>query len=308
MRVFLFVLLSALFTLSTHFTTVQAQTVRHELKGFMAVTSGETFTYRLELEESAGGLLKGFAYTYVKEGKDVKASVEGRIDRTKKTVAFKETGIVTNNGFESKAVLCLVDAILKFTPDESGSQTLSGPIVSNTASSALCGKGSVVFTDATMIHDIFKPVSIAAVPEEPVAAPEVAKPKKPVRIVYDTARKAATPTAPKQDEVTLGKAQTYQFSSDSVIIDVWDGGKLDGDMITILLNDRPVLTRYTLTAGKKQLRLALQKGQNTLIIIADNEGNEPPTTADLILHDGETQHRLIAYNKIGKEAVIHILR
>lgn len=303
MRAFLLLLLS------TFFITAQAQSVRHQLQGFMAVTSGETFTYRLELEESAGGKLQGFAYTYVKEGKDVKASIEGRIDRAKKTVAFRETGIVSNNGFESKAVLCLVDATLKFTPDESGGQTLSGPITSNTASSALCGKGSIVFTDAAMINEVFKPVALAAAPAqtEPVAAPDEAKPKQPVRIVYDTARKAAAPATPKQDEVTIGKTQTYQFSSDTVVIEVWDGGKLDGDMITLLFNDRPVLTRYTLTAGKKQLKLALQKGRNTLIIIADNEGNEPPTTADLILHDGDTPHRLIAYNKLGKEAVIHIM-
>lgn len=289
-------------------TALRAQ-VQHELKGFMAVAGGETFTYRLELTESAGGVLKGFAYTYVKEGKDVKATVEGRIDRNKKTVAFRETGIVHNNGFESKAVLCLVDATLKFSQDESGGTTLSGAITSNTASNALCGKGSVVFTDADMIREVFRPVTITAESSqpEPVAAPVPAKPKQPVRIVYDTARRTAAPAAPKQDEVTAGRTQTYQFSSDSVMIEVWDGGKLDNDMITILFNDRPVLTRYTLAADKKQLKLALQKGQNTLIIIADNEGNEPPTTADVLLHDGTTQHRLVAYNKIGKEAVIHIL-
>lgn len=300
----LLLLLTAAFT-----SMAQAQTTAHQLEGFMAVAGGETFTYRLELEEGAGGELKGYAYTYVKEGKDVKAAVEGHIDRTKKTVSFRETDIVYNHGFESKAVLCLVDATLKFMPDESGGITLSGAITSNTASNALCGKGSIVFTDAAMIAAVFQPVAHAESPAKAPAAPAPAPEKqKPVRIVYDTARRAPAPATPRQEEVTAGKTQTYQFSSDSVWIEIWDGGKLDGDIITVLLNERPVLARYTLTADKKQLRLPLQKGQNTLIIIADNEGNEPPTTADILLHDGDKQYRLLAHNRIGREAVIHLIR
>lgn len=283
-----------------------AQTKSHQLKGFMAVQGGETFTYRLELEEQAGGALKGFAYTYAKEGKDVKAAVEGRIDRSKKTLSFRETGILANNGFESKAVLCLVDATLKFLPDESGGQTLSGAITSNTASNALCGKGSIVFTDVTMLNELFKPIAAPAEKPAVAAAPEKEKPKKIV-YVYDTARKEAPkPAAPARDEITAGQDAVYQWESDTALVEIWDGGKLDGDMVSVLFNGRPVLVRYTLKTEKKQLKLGLQPGINTLVILADNEGNEPPTTADILLHDGAKKHSLIAHNKIGREAVIKL--
>jgi hypothetical protein len=43
-----------------------------------------------------------------------------------------------------------------------------------------------------------------------------------------------------------------------------------------------------------------------ITIYAEEEGNEPPTTANMLLTDGSKQYPVIAYNNRGRQAVIRI--
>ena len=95
----------------------------------------------------------------------------------------------------------------------------------------------------------------------------------------------------------------------TVVIEAWDGGTVDGDRITIQFNGKTRLENYSLVKEKKQLRIPLAgHGVNTISIIADNEGTEPPNTASLLFIDGTTKYSVIAYNKKGQQAVIKIKR
>ena len=89
---------------------------------------------------------------------------------------------------------------------------------------------------------------------------------------------------------------------------IWDGGTIDGDKVTVLLNGKNVLNNYTLTSAKKAFHLALDEGMNTLTIIANNEGSEPPNTANIQLADGEATYNIIAYNNTGQQATVTIQR
>lgn len=279
------------------------------LRGYMGIQGGESFQYKLELRDSVDNWLTGYAYTYLQENESVKTKVTGHLDRAQNQLHLRETEIVRNDNFKSKAIICLVDAILTY---EKG-QALSGPLKTHTmGNDAACSKGSISFSHSEEIKNLFS--LTRATKEEPQGAktPEVVvkETKAPKRIVYDTAR-ATTPTKPAPvkawTEITEGTDKTILWTSPQIIMEVWDGNEVDNDRISIYYNGEEVLSNYALAKEKKVLTLPVGGNElNILRIQANNEGNQPMNTATIRLQDGNTFHDIIANNKAGKSAIIKI--
>jgi hypothetical protein len=68
---------------------------------------------------------------------------------------------------------------------------------------------------------------------------------------------------------------------DSVRIDLYDNGEIDGDSVSLYLNNRLILTHLELQAQPKTIWLPLDKSLpvNKLILFAENLGRLPPNTA-----------------------------
>ncbi len=279
---------------------------QYQLKGFMGVQGGESFTYKLELHDSTDQILSGYAYTYLQEKNDVKAAVIVYIDRDQKRLSLKETQILHNNHFSSKALICLVEAELLYKATE---KVLNGALKTHTSGNdATCSPGSISFLNAAEIGSLFNPVVAADEPQETQQVSS--RPNR--RIVVDsTLPVPATPeparAAASTPRITEGKDHTYTWHAQEVILEIWDENTVDNDRISILYNGETVLDNYSLVKDKKKLVLAL--GGNDLNIIAikaNNEGYDPPNTATLLLTDGITQHKIVAHNIAGKTALIKI--
>lgn len=293
----------------------QQAAAQHEyhLKGFMGVQGGESFTYKLDLKDSVRNLLSGYGYTYLNEKQDVKAYVVAEVDIYRKTLLVKETRIIYNNNFKSQALICLVEALLTYNEKE---HILAGPLNTKTAiQGAECSRGSISFTIPAEIEHVFHPEIAAAAQTDTqkVAAKPALKPKP--RVVYDTLRKPATATAatprpalPKSpDQITEGKDKVYHWNSDQIVLELWDGNTVDNDRVTLLFNGNEVLKGYTLTKEKKKISLPIGGNElNIISIVADNEGGDPPNTANILLTDNDVQYEVIAHNTIGKSALIKI--
>jgi len=278
----------------------------------MGIQGGESFTYKLDLQDSVGDIMSGYAYTYSNEKNDVKASVIANIDRNAKTISLREIHILYNNYFVSKATICLVEALLTYNVAE---KSLSGPLNTNTAGNgAACSRGSISFNNVSELDQIFsgRPLVANAIPEViPVSIkPEV---KKPAKVVYDTIAKAkpvvATQIISKVDNITEGKGKTYNWESNEIILEIWDGNNVDNDRVTIMMNGEVVLTNHVLTKERKRLTLPVGGNElNIISILANNEGSDPPNTANIQLTDGDKHYDIVAHNTIGKMALINIKR
>ncbi len=189
----------------------------------MGVQGGESFTYRLDLKDSAGNTLSGYAYTYTNETNDVKAYVVGIVDRANKTLSIKETEIMHNHNFRAMPP-CLVEAVLTYDSKEN---TISGPLITKTSGNgANCSSGGISFTNASELSQLFNPQASKA---EPVAVrtpktPAV-KPAKPLTnednpFIGNAARQPAPQVAVSQkpDNITEGKDKTYTWNSDNIVL------------------------------------------------------------------------------------------
>jgi hypothetical protein len=311
--------LAAAILLSFGALVAQSQPITLKLTGSIIIKGGKSIPYRLELTDSAG-YVKGYSITY-SEPDEAKAVVEGRMDRDKKKLIFREQSLIYSKGFHPEA-LCMIKATLEYN---SSNKVLKGAITSTDIDNTKCAGGTVLFNNETEIRQFFSPPR----PEVPPGAAKEDRPEPvketppPVADKYDmviTMKKkvrkdTVVTTAPREaakqetlvtDKITAGTDKAYIWYSDTVVVDIWDGGNIDGDRVSIQFNGRTVLGNHYLSRERRQLRLRLSDGENTLAIIADNEGSDPPNTATLLLTDRSKQYSIVAYNPKGGISVIKI--
>ena len=278
------------------------------LHGYIGVEGGELYSYKIVFTDSAGGV-NGASYTYLKEPDATKSLITGSIDRVNKTLTIKEVSIVYNHGFHSTVSMCLVNVILRYLPDNTGSgHILKGNYSSADAGAAYCGMGTITFTNDEELRLLFETVATplqAAPAKLAIAIPAPRRPA-PGRIITEIIDTHAQGQETAVTEITTGIEKLYEWHSDTVAAELWDGGNIDGDNVSVYFNDKKVLDNYTLTAAKKLLLLPLSAGINTIAITANNEGSEPPNTANILLTDGPLHYNIIAYNNTGQVAAIKI--
>jgi hypothetical protein len=297
--------------------SVNAQKKEYTLKGYMGVQGGESFHYDMQLKDSVGNLLSGYSSTYQIPENDVKTYVVAELDRTSKTLRIKESTIIHNNYFQSRAIICLVDALLKYSALE---KNLYGKLITMTAGNgANCSNGSISFSNKEELDQLFnttitppetKKPELKQQPKPIASAATKITPDKPLKVIYDTAVSRPAyqpPPPPKQATITEGKGKMYEWHSDEIVMEIWDGNTVDNDQIKIAYNGNEILKSYVLTKDKKELRFPVGGNElNIISITAINEGSEPPNTANIIIKDGDISYDIMAYNNFGKTALIKI--
>ena len=288
-----------LFLFVFYTTASVAQTRPVTLNGTLTMTTGETFPYKIVFTES-NSVVNGYSLTY-KAPDDTKTRIQGTLDRRNHTLTFKETDILYSHSIHTKAYMCLVDAKLNYTQGVKGN-ILMGKITSMEADNTSCTGGIITFSNDDEIQFLFAyhdQLDTIINMKRKVAPPAAA---------------IASPTIPVDtplvtDKVTTGIGKSYEWHSDTVVIDVWDGGNVDGDRVSILFNGKAVLTNYTLAKQKKQVKIPLPlEGTSSITIVAENEGYDPPNTASLLFTDGGIKYSVLAYNNKGQQSIIKIKR
>ncbi len=96
------------------------------------------------------------------------------------------------------------------------------------------------------------------------------------------------------------------FKSTEISIYVWDHGRQDGDIVSIYLNGKPVLSKYYLTYWKKEIKIKVDPNKpNDLFLYAHNLGDAPPNTVSIKITDGKTSENIILNSDLKRcEAVL----
>lgn len=270
-----------------------AQQTRFELRGTLLVNGGNALPYIISVIEQ-NGTLSGYTLTG-EQGQETKAMATGHINHKKHTLELQETSIVYSHAIGLP--LLLVYASMNYTTAVHAA-VFTGTFKAVDSTGKTKANGSINMFSMSDLEQWENPAL-----SKPTAVPVQEKVDKPVK------QAIATTDDNVKQEITKGTAGTYNWYSDTVIMEVWDGGIIDGDVITILYNNIPVLNHFTLTSDKKTLYLPHSAQEmDTITIIAEDEGNEPPNTADIFLTDGKIKHRVLAYNDKGQHALIRIKR
>ncbi len=98
----------------------------------------------------------------------------------------------------------------------------------------------------------------------------------------------------------------YTFKKSDLTISCWDHMKIDGDIITLYLNGKPIISNYLLQKDKKEIKVSVRTDRpNDLFLFAHNEGKNPPNTVSLEISDGIVSENVVLSSDLNScEAVL----
>ncbi len=168
--------------------------------------------------------------------------------------------------------------------------------------------GSVPFYAASR-----NPAQVVTTPVSPAMAQ---KPGKPAASTRPPVRKeaqappATTIPAAFVKERTTKELQTVWFRSDSLQLALYDNGEIDGDTVSVFLNEELIMPRQGLkeTAVRKTIYLPPGTEEATLLLYAENLGKYPPNTGLLVVRDGDDVYQVRFSADLKENAAIRFRR
>ena len=104
--------------------------------------------------------------------------------------------------------------------------------------------------------------------------------------------------------------QEIEVDSDSLKVDFYDNGEIDGDSISVFFNNQLLSFSQKLSTRSLHFDIGIDttKELNELSMFADNLGTIAPNTALMIVTDGTNQHEIRLSSSFEKNATVRIRR
>ena len=244
------------------------------------------------------GNVNGYMFTDEQGSQETKSIIKGKFNYKTKRISFIETRKLLSRVSTKFENSCYLEGNLSLELNPKISK-LKGLFIEQTVAKEKCFNGKINLISL----DAYKQLT-AEIKKEKI---DIVKPikqikdtiKEPVTILpaFETDRK----TTIKDDEEVI-----VYWESKILKLSVWDDMKEDGDKISIQLNDKPILDHFELKNIHKDVELDLIKGENILIITANNTGTLANNTARVDLFDNELKHQIITELKVNKSVKIII--
>ncbi|MBK8143002.1 MAG: hypothetical protein IPK57_19860 [Chitinophagaceae bacterium] len=267
-------LLSGLFT--------GAQDINGIWKGKIVMAPSGCFpVYNIELQlQVAGTRITGTAYHFSDSLNYIKENFEGNYNRDSNLVIIKEIGIVTFK-IREDCVPCIKTYTLTYhrgggnvVTEEQLRGSWATPSGKAIDGKTICEPGTIVLT--RFEKSSFKP--------ELKLPPSLTK------------RKAELV---KEIKVDTG----------SIKIDFYDNGQIDGDTISVYVNNMPVVSNRMLKTQPISVSIKIDniRTMQEVIMVGENLGSIPPNTALMIVTAGDKRYQLYLTSDEQKNAMVRFL-
>ena len=267
-------IISPVFILITVFC--QAQDINGIWKGKLIMEPGGCFpVYNIELQlQVAGTKITGTSYHFSDTSNYVKETFEGVYMRDSNNISISEIG-VTIFHIPGDCIPCIKKYNLTFHKGSGAEEQLRGSWSGKTMDNkSTCPPGTIVLT--RFDKSSFKP--------ELRLPPTLTK------------RKAELVKEIKVDTGTIK-------------IDFYDNGHIDGDTISVYVNNMPVVTnkRLGLKPVSINVRIDLKRQEQEVIMVGENLGEIPPNTALMIVNTGDKRYQLYLTSDEQKNAMVRFI-
>lgn len=141
------------------------------------------------------------------------------------------------------------------------------------------------------------------IPKERTAS-EVPLPVKPV------APAVASTMGLRYEKRSTNVLKTIEVENESIKIDMYDNGEIDGDSVSLFLNGKLLVGHKRLTTKPLTIRIPLEEleDENELVMYADNLGSIPPNTALMIVTDGHKRYEVRITSDLQKNGTIRFVK
>lgn len=278
---FLFILLSnSLFSQKTE-----------KYSGVLTLENGTPLIFEMEFTEDKG-IVNGFSITGKDTDDETKSDISGIYNRNTKTYKLKETQVLYTNSEADINTFCYINMEIK----EVGKLSLKryeGEFTGYFTNGVKCASGKIILIEKEKLEK------------------KIAKVQKKV----DKQKQKKKNEKKKEENIILSTKvlkddddMKIECNSDKIRIFIWDANQEDGDKITLKLNGKLILKDFTTKRKRKKIKIKLIDGENILEIVATNQGHTPPNTSRIEIVDHKTKYPIITQLKLGKSAIIKIVK
>jgi len=159
-------------------------------------------------------------------------------------------------------------------------------------------ENQMVITPAEKVKN--EPIVQKQIPvvEKPMIAEKSSEPKKPLSI---------------EDKFTVRKKvfiKEIPVSGDSIELRFYDNAEIDGDSISLFLNDKLIFQHIKLTANAFSIKIPVKELQQTneLIMVAENMGTIPPNTSYMVAIINNERYEAYLASTEGSSAMIRFVK
>ncbi|MFN5937619.1 MAG: hypothetical protein ACK43L_06185 [Sphingobacteriales bacterium] len=262
------------------------------------------YVLELEIKEKA---VSGYSYTYFNAGRKRYFTIcrlTGSYDKRSKSLIVKEVEKVKGNtplDFKD----CFQTHSLTFFRSE-GREMLAGKWKPATDKDN-CGNGKT---------ELERKALVKVIPQNGNATAKVNKPYPKVGKKNEMVKSATSPSIttkedtsnkhlsrnkveknPTSDErITKREKQIYktlEVTTNSCRIELYDNGQIDGDSVSLYLNEKLFLAKQRLSKTPIVIKLDFEPGEEKeVLLIADNLGTIPPNTALMVIIIGDKKEEI----------------
>jgi hypothetical protein len=253
----------------------QAQNINGIWKGKLVMDPGGCFpVYNIELQlQVAGTKISGVSYHYSDTANYVRENFEGSYKADSNNISIMEIGVTTFH-IPGDCIPCIKKYFLSYHRGGNEEQ-LRGSWLGKTMDNKMaCPPGTIVLTrfDKSAFKSELKlPLSL-------------------------TKRKAELVKEIKVDTGTIK-------------LDFYDNGEIDGDTISVYVNNMPVVSNRMLTARPITVFVKIdpKRTEQEVIMVGENLGSIPPNTALMIVNAGEKRYQLYLTSDEQKNAMVRFI-
>ena len=272
-------------------------------------TTGSANNYLVELILNPGkGYVKGILNYYFKNTYR-SIEVKGNYSPASRQLSLYEIPIPYHGSLDGMEVFCIMNLEATLRVAKAGSN-LVGAFVSLPQYKYTCA--DITF-NLKLNADISKEDSVLKAIREYKETYQVWKPSYTDTAIAVTIipRKVVNYVIEKEyTERENVVANEIEVASDSLKVDFYDNGEVDGDSISIFYNNKLIAFHQMLSTKAVHFDLVLDstKQFNELTMFADNLGSIPPNTALMVIDDGKKRYEARLSSNLEKNATVKIKR
>ncbi|SHH49664.1 hypothetical protein [Winogradskyella jejuensis] len=269
---------------------------KNRFAGFIKIQDTLLIKYKIEFQEN-GGLISGYSLTDHGGEHETKSRIEGIYDEDTKKISFKEVGLIYTKSPVSLDDFDFCNVDFTSSRFKLGSDKMSGEFKGRFSDGTKCLDGEIAMSSVEKIQKRVAKFT-KKVKKSNRIADSIKNKVQNIKIV-DTLNLNVL----KKNEIT-----SIPTSSKTLKLFVYDGGQIDDDLISIYQDNKPILTKYKISASKKVLEIQLNNDITRIKILSESVGSIGSNTAIIeVLDKGNTIKTMTNLQK-GETTEIDILK
>ena len=255
--------------------------------GTLILSNNTPISFSLYLQED-NGIVNGYSITNINTTDETKSEISGLYFKKDKSFQIQETQILQTKSESALNTFCYISMNLRFK-GKFGTKRLDGTFTGNFLDSIECARGKIILMERTKLEKEIKKITNKVENKYTEKFQDTSLVKR-IQILKD------------------GDDFTINWESNKVKLFIWDANIEDGDKIQLTINGNIILDNFETTNNRKKIKCKLENGENIIEIKATNLGFSPPNTSRIELVDSKTKYTIVTQLKLGKTAVIKIIK